>query len=98
MQKKLYGGDLNSGRRDGGQVPILEEGQRGTKAMVASLFLPSPRRQKMEKQFEYTVNKEKEVCQKAWIFSRGLSYGRYKNYKNAVSSSEIAAKLLTSSL
>ena len=32
-----------------------------------------------KQQLEYIVNKEKEVCQKAWIFSHGLSYGRYKN-------------------
>ena len=31
-------------------------------------------------QLEYIVNKKKEVCQKAWIFSHGLSCGRYRNY------------------
>ena len=25
---------------------------------------------------QYNVNGKKEVCQKAWIFSHGLSYGR----------------------
>lgn len=61
-------------------------------------FFLRPEDKKMEKQLGYTVNKEKEVCQKAWNFSHGLSYGRYKNYKNAVSSSAIVTKLLTSSL
>lgn len=27
-------------------------------------------------QLQYIVNKNKEVCQKAWIFTHGLSYGR----------------------
>ena len=41
LQEKFYG-DINYGRCDGGQVSILGEGQRGTRAMATALFLLRP--------------------------------------------------------
>ena len=76
LQKQLFENvlmihDVMEARTEFWEMYREEQGQ-----WLLNFFFFSRKIKNGRSHLQYIVNKYKEVCQKAWIFGHGLSYGR----------------------